>query len=185
MKVRRFLKHTFLTAALLVLFVSPVGQAQTAKPGPEHQKMHVWLGDWEWVEESRDSPTDSWQTATWVGQARLMDGGFFVEARWKGTVNGQEVTAVEIEGYDPIKKVNVRTFFESTGTMGTVTSVVYKGNTEEARYTAIDPGGKKIEVRCTWQFSEDSMSLTGSCDQLTDGEWWLFRRAVKATKTRQ
>jgi hypothetical protein len=184
MKAITIPKCTIITAAILVLASNFASFAQPAKPGPEQQKMHVWLGDWVWEAETRDSPTEAWYKGSWTGQVRLMPGGFFIEFRWKGTVKGTEMTLVEIEGYDPVKKVNVTAFFNSDGTMGNVTSAIYKGSTEEVKYTSIDATGKRLEARCTWNFGADSMSLSGSCEQLTDGKWWLFRRVIKATKTK-
>ena len=185
MTEQTFTKFITITAAIVVVMLSTAAApAQSSKPGPEHQRMHVWLGDWVWEEETRDSPTEDWLKSSWTGQARLMPGGFFVESRWKGDVKGQEVTSVEIEGYDPIKKTNVTSYFNSDGTMGNVTSAIYKGNLEEVRYTSIGANGKRFEARCTWNFGADSISLSGSCEQLKDGEWWLFRRVVRATKTK-
>jgi hypothetical protein len=171
-------------AVIVVLISTFTAFGQSAKPGPVHQKMHVWLGDWTWEEEVRDTPTGAWYKTTWTGQVRLMQGGFFNQFRFKGNVKGREVTSLEIEGYDPIKKTNVTSFFDSDGTMGHVTSATYEGNKEEVEWYSVDAIGKRIQARCTWNFSSDSMSLSGSCEQLTDGKWWLFRKNVKAVKTK-
>jgi len=168
---------------ILVVAVALNAQAPAPKPGPEHQKMYVWLGDWTWDEEARDSPSGPWYRTPGSMQVRLMQGGFFIEFRWKSNIKGQEVSGVEIEGYDPIKKVNLTSFFASNGARGGVTSAVYKGNVEEVSYAEMSADGKKIEARCTWNFAADALSVSGSCEQLTDGKWWPFRRS-KGTKVK-
>ncbi|UCF39010.1 MAG: DUF1579 family protein [Acidobacteriota bacterium] len=173
-----------LTIVLLTVVGVATLSALSAQPGPEHEKMHVWLGDWTWEEEIRDSPDDKWYQASWKGQNRLMPGGFFIEFRWKGIVKGAEISMVEIEGYDPAKKTNVTSFFDSQGNMGGVTSASYQGNTEEVEYSSMSPTGEKIQARCTWRFSADANSASGSCERLSDGKWWLFRRVVKAEKVK-
>jgi len=42
---------------------------------------------------------------------------------------------------------------------------------------------KEIMPEASTNFAADSMSMSGSCEQLTDGKWWPFRRA-KATKVK-
>jgi len=179
------MKRSAIAVGLVLLLFAVASQAQAPgpTPGPEHQKMHVWLGDWTIDEETRDSPTEPWYKNTFTMQVRLMPGRFFNEARWKGNIKGQDVSGVEIEGYDPIKKVNFTSFFGSNGWRGGVTSAVYKGNMEEVNYTGMFADGKRIEARCTWNFAADSMSVSGSCDQLSDGKWWPFRK-VKGVKVK-
>lgn len=172
------MKRTVIAVGLIALLFAVASQAQAPapKPGPEHQKMHVWLGDWTWEEETRDSPSEPWYKIPGTMQVRLMPGGFFIEFRWKVNIKGQEVSGVEIEGYDPIKKVNVTSSFASDGTRGNVTSAVYKGNIEEVSYTDISVDGKKKEARCTWNFAADSMSMSGSCSSSTTASGGLFEK---------
>jgi len=177
------MKRIVVAVGVLAL-VCAATQAQEAKPGPQHQKMHVWIGDWTWEEEVRDSPSEPWYKATWTGQVSLLPGGFFIEFRWKGNLKGREIFVLEIEGYDPIKKTNVTSFFDSLGVMGHVTSAVYSDNREDVEFTQTTADGKTIRCRCTHTFAADFMSLTSSCEKLTDGEWWVFNKG-SATKTKE
>ena len=176
------MKRSAIAVGLVLLLFAVASQAQTPgpKPGPEHQKMHVWLGDWTIDEETRDSPSEPWYKISGTLQVRLMPGGFFNEARWKANIKGQEVSGIDIGGYDPIKKVYFSSGFGSDGSRGGVTSDVYKGNIEEVNYTIMFADGKRMEARCTWNFAADSMSVSGSCEQLTDGKWWPFRKTKLA-----
>ena len=156
--------------------VAATAQTEEAKPGPQHQKMHVWIGDWTFDEETRDSASEPWYKTPATCQTRTLLGGFFLEFRCKVNIKGREIDFLEIESVDPVRKTNVTSFFGSDGTSGHVTSATYVGNKGEVKYTSMAADGKTFEARCTWTFGADSMSVSGSCDRLMDGKWVPFRK---------
>jgi len=176
-------KIAFAIAVILSIASAARAQTQPPQPGPEHKKMLIWVGDWTLVEETRESVSAPWDKAAVSCETQPILGGFFLEYRCKIKAKGREINHVEIESYDPVKKTNVTSFFNSEGVSGHVTFANYVGNKEEIRYTLLDINGKMLEARCTWTFGPDFMSMSGSCDQLTNGKWELFRK-MTGTKTK-
>jgi hypothetical protein len=168
---------------MLLVAWTAQAQSQAPQPGPEHKTMLVWVGDWTFEEETRDSASEPWYKTPVSCQVRTILGGFAVEMRCKASIKGKQVDFLEIETVDPVKKTNVTSFFGSDGTSGHVTSATYVGNKEEVKYTSMAADGKTFEARCNWTFGAGSMSMSGACDRLTDGKWVPFRK-LTGTKAR-
>lgn len=163
-------------AAMLLLGWAAQARSQPAQAGPEQKKMHVWVGDWTFDQEIRDNASEAWYKAPATCQDRMILGGFVLEVRCKATVKGKGVEVLEIGSFDPVKKTHVSSFFDSDGTSGYVTSAAYSGNKMEVQYTSMAADGGAFEARCVWTFGADSMSVSGSCERLTDGKWVPFRK---------
>ena len=52
------MKRIVIAVGLMMLLFAVVAQAQTPapKPGPEHKKMEIWVGDWTFEEEDFATP---------------------------------------------------------------------------------------------------------------------------------
>jgi hypothetical protein len=163
-------------AFALLLILGSVIQAQSLQPSPEQKKLIVWVGDWTCAEERRDSTSEPWYKVTGSMQVRTILGSFFTEFRYKITVKGKEMEALEIGGYDPAKKTIVSSFFGSDGSLGYVTSGNFAGKILNIKHTVIDADGKTSENRNTWTFAADGMSVSGLGERLIDGKWVAIRK---------
>ncbi len=175
-------RNAFFYAAILLIASVAYAQTKPPQPGSEHKKMLIWVGNWTFTEEARDSASAPWDKVAVSCQNRPL-GGFFVEARCKINTKGREINHVEIFAFDPLKKTHVTSFFNSDGGSGGVTSGAYVDNKWEFKYTSVDANAKSLEARCSWIFGPDAMSISGSCERLTDGKWDLFRK-LTGTKTK-
>lgn len=158
----------------------PAG-AQPAPQGREHTRLGSWIGDWSVVEELRDAPAGAPYEFVGTAQCRWLPGGYQIEWRQKGVVKGQELHGLEIDSFDYVRKVYVAWWWNSDGSMGHA-SFPWTGNSYSLDFTDSFPDGKEVKSRCTWTFAADLRTATGSCDKLTDGKWWTFRKA-KLAKT--
>jgi hypothetical protein len=88
---------------------------------------------------------------------------------------------VEIHGYDPRQKTG---FYFGVDDSGSLARATWEWTTERARRmdgTAVAPDGTGFQWRCTWEFAVGFGSVQGTCERLTNGEWWIYRKA-KGTK---
>src|SRR5262245_7043672 len=92
---------------VLVLMCAVVLQAQAPalpKPGPEQQKLQVFLGNWTTEGEVKPSPLGG-QGGKTTGADRMESiGGFFVQRNFTMKTSAGERKGVHILGYDPAKK---------------------------------------------------------------------------------
>jgi hypothetical protein len=94
--------------------------AEAGKPGPEHQKLQPFVGDWAvtlkvWTDPSQP-PAEA--KATVHGQW-IMDGRF-VQQTLKGECNGKACEGLRLFGYD--KAQNKFTFVQACGICGTISN---------------------------------------------------------------
>jgi hypothetical protein len=173
----RLAKVALLLAVMLALSVG--APAQTPTPNPEMQKWEPLIGKWVGQEEQRTKPDDPWEKLSSEWEVRWMPGKFFVETpgrmKWP---DGREISWAQIHGYDASRKTHFTTYFNSRGVCGTVTAL-WTGMTSKMEGVDVAADGTKTTFRCTWVFSSRSMEAT--CEQLTDGKWWVARK-VKSTK---
>jgi len=163
------------TAVALVLMPALAAHAQAPIPPDVRQKMSGYVGTWaveEWVRETPSAPevaqNGSWE-ASWYFDA-------FIE--WKGSIesDGETISTVEYEGYDPIIQ-NYSYWFGSDGSRGEAYDGEWDGTTIRIQLVEYTTGGEVHRGRCTWPYSADFTELRDYfCEKLTDGNWWVFRR---------
>jgi len=169
------MKQIAYAVAFMLIFASAI-HAQSPQPSPEQKKLLVCVGDWAYIEERRDSASESWYKVAGSMQARTILGGFFNEWRSKETVKAKEMEGVEIGGYDPAKKTIITSFFLSDGSIGRVTSGTFVGNRLDVKYTVAGVDGKTSENRNAWTYAADGMSVSGLGERLIDGKWVPTRK---------
>jgi hypothetical protein len=172
------------SAALLTLAVAVFAQSPPSppKPGPEHQKLAYFAGDWVSDVDMKPSPFGPGGKSTSTGHAEWMPGGFFLvsHAHWKGTAMG-DGTEMSVLGYDPNEKVYTYHSFNSMGE-----SDFSKGTVEGDTWTWLSDnkmGGKAMKGRFTiktlsptsYTFKFEIAPETGAWSTVMDG---------KATKTK-
>ena len=154
--------------------------AQPAKPNPELKKLAVYLGNWTYAGDAKQSPFGPAGKITGTETVTLMPGGFFIEDRWEetdppplGTVKGLQVWS-----YDPIKKSLAYTYFTSAGESGSGT-VTVNGNTWSSAGSGVTYEGKPAHGRGTWTFggangfsiASDASTDGKTCARSFEGKW--------------
>ncbi len=157
-------------------------QAPTAGPAPELQKWDLWVGDWTLAGTAKDAPTEPEYKVDLKMRGRWILGGHFLEVRgtWKG--KGVESTSLEIASYDPVRKINAVSGFDSDGGTWVLTATFTPGTSIETG-TQTAPDGKTSTFRNTWIVSADGMSISGKQEVEQDGVRWTGF-TVKGTKTK-
>ena len=155
-------------AAALAVSLCAVASAQAPpKPGPEHQKLAAFVGNWTFAGEMKPGPMGPGGKMTGTDRIAWLPGGFFIERRFDGKSPIGDMHGVEIMGYDSAKKVYTYNFFDSMGTMGMGTINV-SGSTWNAKGTA-SSGGEVMQERCTLTFGAGNTTLTVKCESSIDG----------------
>jgi hypothetical protein len=148
-------------------------QAQEAKPGPELKKLDIWVGDWTWEDQSKDSETGEEQTTKGTGQYSRMGEFFYV---WQS--KGEQGSFTAFYGYDPIKKAYFTHGFNSDGWRGTAT-LTFGDKTVTNDWTGVTAAGEKTRRRCTADLVVPKS--TSACEDFIDGKWTA---ATKGTFTK-
>lgn len=186
-----FLKHVsnmnlrcIATGMMILRFVSTSadGQASSPTPAPELKKWDAWIGDWKLSGTAKDTPTGPEYKVQWYLHEHWILGGFFlqVDQIWKG--NGQELQAMEIISYDPIKKTHAVAGFSGDGWTWALTATFNKTTTTEEGI-ARGPDGATVTSRTDWEFSSDGKVLSGTQQSEQNGiRWTAF--TVKGTRSK-
>lgn len=172
-------------AILLAVFAAgaSVLQAQppeTPKPGPEHQKLAGFVGNWTFEGEMKPGPMGPGGKMTGSDRIQWLPGNFFIERRFEGKGPMGEMKGLEIIGYDAAKKTHTYTWFDNMGMKGSGTMTL-SGNTWTVAGTA-DMGGQTMHDRCNLTFGENSTTLMMKCEMSQDGKAWAPSFEGKAVK---
>lgn len=167
-------------AAILAWAWAGAAGAQTEVPAspPEVRRLAGCIGDWTFEEKTRDSPTSPEQTVRGTWQARGL--GDQIEWRARFTAGGKEVTAVEVEGWDPVRRSEYSSWFLSNGTRGTLTGT-WNGTTLTADGFWAAADGKQGRDRCSFAYAADFSSVDYRCESGEKKKTWVSRagRGVK------
>ncbi len=173
-----------LVLVLLALAVPCLGRAQTApaKPGPEHKKLEIWVGNWTYEGENKATPIGVAGKVTGKYSVRPILGGFFVEFRGEEKGLAGLIEWVEIDGYDPVTKQFTWTSFDNGGGSQAVTYTI-DGTTVSYSGTQV-VGGKHAKMRGTAVFAPDFNSNIQKTEVSLDGKTWLPSFEGKATRVK-
>ena len=155
---------------------------ETPKPGPEHQKLSSFVGNWTFEGEMKPGPMGPGGKMTGTDRIQWGPGNFFVERRFEGKGPMGEMRGLEILAYDSVKKVHTFNFFDSMGSTGSGT-LTLSGDTWTA--TGIGSmGGQTFHDRCTLALGAGGTTLTIKCEMSADGKKWAPSFEGKATKSK-
>ena len=170
------MKRIVRVAGLMALLSALALQAQTPapKPGPEHQKLNIWVGDWTFEGEAQATPLGPAGRFAGKSTVRPILNGFFVEFRGesKGPKDpGGTFRSIEVDGYDAVNK---RYTWNDFGNDGSANSVTYTidGTTVTYSGTALS-GEKQYKIRGTVVFTPDFMSNVEKREVSADGQTWM------------
>ena len=156
--------------------------AQPLRPGPEYQKLGIWVGNWTYEGETKTTPLGPAGKVTGKHSVRPILGGFFVEFRGEEKALAGLTEWVEIDGYDPVTKLFTWNSFDSGGGFQTVTYTI-EGTTVSYSGTQV-VGGKHAKMRGTAVFAPDFNSNVQKTEVSVDGKTWLPSFEGKATKAK-
>jgi len=173
------MKKSFLIlviAGILVIGLSEI-QAQTTqtespKAGSEYNVLDALSGIWTIQGEARDSLSAPYYHVVWTLKGQRILNGYALEIFHQWKTKDYTQNGVEIGGYDPNKKECIAHIFYDDGSWLNSTPVYYTGKRiciENG--TTYFPNGKSGIWRCTWNFSDDWMSLIVRCETLKDANW--------------
>ena len=164
------MERTVIAVGLIALFFAVAAQAQAPvpKPGPEHKKLEIWVGDWTSEGESKATPLGPAVKHSDKVSVRKILGGFFLESRAESNGVPQYF---DIDGYDPVNKKYTWNFFISDGSfiVGTYT---LEGKTEAYSGT-VTSGDKQYKIRGTIVFAADLNSAIEKAELSFDGKTWM------------
>ena len=172
-------------AVVVALFSMQVGtvvaqKPEIPKPGPEHQRLGAFVGNWTFEGEIKPGPMGPAGKVTGTDRIDWVPGNFFVQRLYQGTGPMGEAQGLEILGYDAIKKVYTSNSFDSMGMRGAGTMTV-KGITWSLSGT-VTIGTTVVHDRCTLDFGAGNTTLTVKCEGSVDGKSWAPTFEGKATK---
>lgn len=170
---RAFLATVIVLCALPLLTV-PMRAADQPKPGPEHKKMEIAVGQWSYEGVAPASPFGPAGKFKGRETDRMVLGGFFLESRGQDTNDtGYVWQGVSLQGYDPATKTYVSHGFENDGTTN-VNSTAIDGNTWTSTGTRTDSKGTVYKTRTKVTYATDGRSSTFAAEySADDGKTWL------------
>ena len=167
-------------AALSTMAWTGAAGAQTAPTArtPEVERMGGYVGDWSFQETDRAAPGAPEQVVKGTWQARSL-GDRQVEWRWRAESADAEVTGVEVESWDPVKKVSFGTWYVSDGSHGAFTAT-WKGSTALNEGSLVSAQGAVTRTTCAIDWG-DFTAVEYRCKSGEKGKTWVSRegRAVK------
>ena len=177
-------RFAIVVAVLSMFVVVPRAQQkpEMPKPGPEHQKLAAFVGNWTFEGEMKPGPMGPGGKMTGTDRIQWLPGNFFVERRYDGKGPMGEMKGVEILGYDAAKKTYTANFFDSMGAMGWATMKV-SGDTWSVAGTGT-MGTMTMHDRCDLTFGAGGNTLTIKCEMSADGKTFAPSFEGKATKAK-
>jgi len=165
---------------VLVFAVSLWAQTTAPKPGPEHQKVRMFVGHWTFAGEYKPGPLGPGGKSTGEETVEMVLGGFFVQGHYVEKGASGETRGFETFGYNPATNNYLQSQYIDNGSMGSGAMTV-NGNTWD--YSGITFfAGKQFKTRYTMTFASDLMSMVMKTELSADGNSWTPFSNFKFTK---
>jgi hypothetical protein len=173
-------------AVVVAVVAMSVGAAiaqkqEAAKPGPEHQRLGAFVGNWTFEGEMKPGPMGPGGKMTGTDRIEWTPGNFFIQRSYQGKSPMGEMQGLEILAYDGAKKIYTFNAFDSLGNIASGTMTV-KGNTWTTNGT-MTTGATTMRDRCSLEFGAGGSTLTMKCEVSTDGKTWTPTFEGTAKKT--
>lgn len=167
-------------AGLSLLAVASFAQAPP-KPGPEHKKLDVFLGNWSFEGELKPSPLGPGGKLTGSDRNETL-GGFHMVRRYEEKGPMGDLKGVEVFGYDPSKKTGVYSNFDSSG--GSSSGTWSSTGPNWTFVTTLGAGANAVQQKCALSMGAGSTSFRIKCDASKDGKTWTPMFEGKWTKSK-
>jgi hypothetical protein len=135
---------------LVALGVAPAAGQAPAKPGPEHEKLQKFEGDWDATVSLGGG--ESKATCTY----KLGLGGFWLQSHFKADFGGMPFEGRSLTGYDPHKKKYVSTWADSMEPQLTVMEGKFADDGKSYTETGESVGrdGKTQKLKSVYDFKD-------------------------------
>jgi len=153
---------------------------QPPKPGPEQQKLQLWVGEWNYEGESQATFLGPGEKATGRMTGRSILNGFGLETVDIEQSPSGETQTVEVDTYDPVTRSYPYIMVSSDGSFSQG-SFTLNGSVATWDGTSM-VDGKRYKDRGTDAVAPDGMSLTKHGEISLDGKTWVPWFTLKATK---
>ena len=172
--------------AVVAGLVSGVGvqSVQGPVPGPEHQKLEVFAGTWNFEGETKAVPAlgmNDQGRVTFQHVSQMANGGFFLETRRTGINSRGPITELFVYSYSPLSKTYRQDCYDSRGRVRTFVGTV-DGTTWSFRGTNTSAAGQVTKERYTLTYSSDLSTATVRSEHSSDEVVWFERLTGKYTK---
>jgi ketosteroid isomerase-like protein len=154
--------------------------AQPPKPGPELQKLQLWVGEWSYEGESQTTFLGPGEKFTGRMTGRSILNGFGLETVDNEHAPSGDTQTVEVDTYDPVTKSYPYITVSSDGSFSQGSFTV-SGSVATVEGSSM-ANGKRYKERDTDAVAPDGMSLTRSGEVSEDGKTWVPWFTLKATK---
>ena len=153
---------------------------QPPKPGPEYQRLQLWVVEWTYEGESQTTFLGPSEKFTGRMTARSISNGFGLESVSNQQSPSGEKQTVEVDTYDPVTKSYPHIVVSSDGSF-------YQGsftvNGSVGRWEGIwVVNGKRYKNRGTNTVAPDGMSYVDHGEVSEDGKAWVPWFTTKFTK---
>jgi hypothetical protein len=180
------MKRVVVILGILVWVAAIAARAGTPapKPGPAHQKLEIFVGDWTFQGDIKATPLGPAAKTKGKLIGRMVLGGFFLEFRGEEKDASGATTAqwLELDGYDPVAKRYTWISFDDHGNTLAATDVI-EGNTMKYEGTGVQEG-KQFKLRGSLAVAPDRMTFVDRMEISVDGgkTWqaWFEDRGTKA-----
>ncbi len=171
-----------LLLSVLVICLITTMQAQTPapQPGPELQKLHVFVGHWTGQGERKAGPWGPGSQYTFEETDEMILDGLFLQTRATLKDANGEHHLLLFEGYDPDNKNYPTIVLSSSGKMSSGTTTCDGNTWTFTRKSSI--GGKNYALRLTMAFASDLMSVVQKDEVSYDGATWEPVGGTKFTR---
>jgi hypothetical protein len=162
---------------LLAVGAAPAAAQGPAKPGPEHEMLKKFEGQWDAAVSFTGG--ESKATATY----KLGLGGFWLLLNFKGEFGGAPFEGRGVMGYDPNKKKYVSTWIDSGEPFLTMTEGRFdkEGKTFTETGESVGMDGKPQKIKSVYEF-KDKDSFVFTMYKVADGK---DEQLLKITYTRK
>jgi Protein of unknown function (DUF1579) len=155
---------------ILVFAVTSIAQTPAPKPGPEHQKVKIFVGHWTFAGEYKPGPWGPGGNAIGEETVEMVLGGFFVQGHYVEKGASGETRGFETFGYNPATNNYLQSQYTDDGGIASGAMTV-NGNTWN--YSGITFfAGKQYKTRYTMTFAADLMSMVMKTELSADGNSW-------------
>jgi ketosteroid isomerase-like protein len=152
--------------------------SQPPKPGPELQKLQLWVGEWSYEGENQTTFLGPGEKFTGRMTGRSISNGFGL-AIFDPSPSGETQT-VEVDTYDPVTKSYPYISVSDDGSYSQG-SFTMSGSVATWEGTSM-VNGKRYQDRGTDAVAPDGMSLTRHGEVSEDGKTWVPWFTLKAIK---
>lgn len=171
-----------LIAAICLVGAALAQPSNPPKPGPEHQKLSIWFGDWTFESEMQATPLGPAGKGAGKATVRPILGGFFMEWRSEGKGPAGPSQYFEVDGYDALNKRYTWNGFESDGSANSATYTI-EGTTVSYSGTTLQ-GDKQFRFRGTVVFDAGLASFIEKRELSVDGQTWMPNFTIKFIKAK-